>query len=226
MPKIPNWLTKVFAFLAGILIFAVVALLNEIGADMLRYHLPRLGPWTWSHMNYPLVVDYQRIGQIFDLGYPAVVALSTVYFFWKGIPRQSFRIVLYLLLLALVGPLTFINYIMSDQWLNLWVQSAFNVFVAFVGYVFVLKIREQKASSADVKALQSLSILGIASLLVALPLFYTGIFLSVALHLVDHHAVQSLSEKIPLTVAGLVEQPWTSCETVRRWQNPKQNEPR
>lgn len=171
---------------------------------MLRERLPRLGTWALSHSNFPLVVGYQRIGQIFDLAYPAVVALSTVFFFWRGIPKQTLRIVLYLLVLAVVGPLTFIKYLNSDQWLNLWVQSAFNIFVAFVGYILVLRIGEQQASSADAKALQSLSILGIASLLVALPLFYTGIFLSVALHLIDHHAVQSLSEKIPLTVAGLV----------------------
>ena len=119
-------------------------------------------------------------------------------------PREPLRIALYLLLLAVIGPLTFINYLVSDQWLNLWIQSIFNLFVAFVGYVLVLRIRQFQASSHDSKALQSFSILFIASLLVALPLFYTAIFLSFALHLVNHRQIESLSEKIPLVIAGLV----------------------
>jgi len=203
MPKTPAWLRKILACVAGLVIFGVVEELNWIGANMLAYRLPMLGSWTWDHAGYPLVIDYYRVGMIFQLAYPAAAGIATIFFFWKGVPGQAARITIYLFMLAIVGPLTFINYLQSDQWLNLWVQGAFNLFVAFVGYVLVLKIRQFPASSVDAKALQSLSILLIASLLVALPLFYTAIFLSVALHLVDHHAVQSLSEKIPLTVAGL-----------------------
>jgi hypothetical protein len=92
---------------------------------------------------------------------------------------------------------------MSDQWLNIWVQLAFNLFAAFMGYVLILKIREVKAEAADLKALQSLSILVIASMLVAMPLFYSAIFLSFALHLINQKGVNSISETIPKAIAGI-----------------------
>jgi hypothetical protein len=69
--------------------------------------------------NYPLVVRHDYVGHIFMYGYPAAVCIVTIFFFWRGMPKESCRIFLYILLLALIGPLTFINYMMRDQWLNL-----------------------------------------------------------------------------------------------------------
>jgi hypothetical protein len=166
MTKMPRWLAKFCAVLSGLFMFALTFLINLIGADMLAGHLRRT-TWVFSSTNYPLVVDYERVGRIFLYAYPATVGVAAMFFFWRETPRQTFRIILYLLILALIGPLTFINYLVSDQWLNLWIQSAFNLFVAFVGYVVVLRIRNVPAESADAKALQSISMLFIASLLVA-----------------------------------------------------------
>lgn len=204
MSNLHGWLSKISAILIGLMMFALTFVINIIGTNMLTWRLHSVSQWTWSASNYPLVIDFQRVHEVFLYVYPAGVCIATVFFFWKGLPPQALRIALYVLLLALVGPLTFINYQMSDQWLNLWIQAGFNIFVAFVGYVLVLRIREIRAKSADAKALQSISILLITSMLVALPLFYTAIFLAVSVHLVDHKGVQAISEKIPLAVAGIV----------------------
>jgi hypothetical protein len=201
MPSMRRWLTRLFAIAVGAVVFGLTFVLNEIGTNLL-YRLV-YQRWTEGQSNFGLVTDYQRVGLIFYFGYPLAVGIATIFFFWNGLPKQAFRISLYLLLLAVVGPLTFINYMSSDQLINLWIQSAFNLFVAFVGYVIVLRVRSSQPSSLDGKALQSISILLIASLVVALPLFYTGIFLSVALHLMSHEQVGKIPDSVPGVVAGL-----------------------
>ena len=193
---------KFIAVLLGLLLFAITFAINLVGSLMLDSHLRRGAAWLSAKANYPLVVGYESVGKLFFYAYPAAVGIAAMAFFWRGRPRESLRITLYVIVLMVVGPLTFINYLVSDQWLNLWVQLVFNLFTAFVGYVLVLKLREVQADAADMKALQSLAILLIAALLVALPLFYSAIFLAVALHLIDHKGVQAISEKIPLAVAG------------------------
>lgn len=202
MPNLRTVMTKLGAVVCGLLTFAVTFIINVIGSLVLTHHLKLSPRWMQAEQNYPLVVGYEWVGQVFLYGYPAAVGVVTIFFLWRGIPKETFRIILYILILALVGPLTFINYQMNDQWLNLWIQLSFNLFVAFVGYVLVLKIRDVKPQAADLKAFQSLAVLLIAALLVALPLFYSAIFLAVALHLTDHKGVQAISEKIPMAVAG------------------------
>jgi hypothetical protein len=202
MPNARLVVNKIVAVLLGLLSFALTFAINLVGSLMLDSHLRRGAAWLSAKSNYPLVVGYEYAGRIFFYGYPAAVGITAMVFLWHGRPKESFRIMLHVLVLMVVGPLTFINYLVSDQWLNLWVQLVFNLFTAFVGYVLVLKLRDVQAEAADMKALQSLAILLIASLLVALPLFYSAIFLAVALHLIDYHGVQAISEKIPLAVAG------------------------
>jgi hypothetical protein len=144
-----------------------------------------------------------RVGKVFFWGYPVAVGTTALFFFWSGVPRESRRIVVYILLLVVVGPLTFINYLVSDQWLNLWIQSGLNLFAAFVAYVLIFRIRHWRPTAGDLKALQSFSILLIGSLLLALPLFYTAIFIAYAVHLIGHDQIKSISDKTPLAVAGL-----------------------
>jgi hypothetical protein len=203
MPKSSKWLQRFIAVVCGLVVFAITFAINYIGALMLYDHLHNGKLWTRAQTNIPLVLGYEWVGPLFRLAYPIAVGLTTIFFFWRGFPKESARLTLYVLILMLVGPLTFINYLMSDQWLNIWVQLAFNLFSAFVGYVLILKIREVKAEAADLKALQSLSILVIASMLVALPLFYSAIFLSFALHLINQKGVNSISETIPKALAGI-----------------------
>lgn len=199
-------LSKLFihfaAIIAGFVVYHLVWALNAVGELLLEAYLQRAGTWARWPENWPLVVDWARVGHIFFRGYPLGIGLTTTFFFWNGWPRESARLILYLLVLAIIGPLTYINYVQSDQWLNLWVQSGFNIFVAFCGYAAVIKIRTLRGDSADLLALQSLSILIITSLMIALPLFNTGIFLSVAFHIIDHHTVKSIPDKVPLAIAG------------------------
>ncbi len=196
-------LIKLGALAAGAVMFSVAFFINTIGARELANYLYMEGPdWIDSEINWPLVIGYDQIHTIFLWGYPAIVAITTIAVFWNGRPSELGRTVVYLLLLAVIGPLTFINYLQSDQWLNLWVQAGFNLFVAFAGYVVVLKLQRLDSKAADVLALQSLAIFGITSLLIALPLFYTTIFLSTALGFLDHKQIAEIGEKAPLILAG------------------------
>ena len=196
-------LGKLGALLAGAAMFCIAFVVNILGTMQLTSELYENGPdWMDAVENWPLVVGYDYVREIFLWGYPSVVAIATIAVFWRGRPSEIGRTVLYLLLLAVIGPLTFINYAQSDQWLNLWVQAGFNVFVAFVGYVIVLQLQRLNSKAADVMALQSLAVFGIAALLIALPLFYSTIFLSTALGFLDHHQVAMISAKAPLVLAG------------------------
>jgi hypothetical protein len=196
-------LIRLGALAAGALMFCIAFLINIIGASALANSLYMEGPdWIDSDINWPLVVGYDQLHAIFLWSYPAIVAIATITVFWNGRPSELKRTMLYLLLLAVVGPLTFINYLQSDQWLNLWVQTGFNLFVAFAGYVVVLHLQRIKSKAADVMALQSLAIFGITALLIALPLFYSTIFLSTALGFLDHKQIVAIGEKAPLVLAS------------------------
>jgi hypothetical protein len=191
------------ALIAGLVAFVIVAILNSVGSVYLTYAMRlKAGSWAMSDENWPLVVGWDGVGPIFFWGYPAAVGVATCYLFWNGWPRENGRLVLYTFVLALVGPLTYINYHMSDQWLNLWIQAGFNMFVAFVGYVYVQKLRAADPSAADARAIQTLAVLLITPLLIALPLFYTTIFVAVGVNLIDHEQVRQINEKVPLIVAG------------------------
>lgn len=196
-------LIKLGALAAGAVMFCIAFFINTIGAAALANYISIHGPeWIDSETNWPLVIGYDHIRALFLWSYPAVVAITTIVVFWNGRPSESGRTSLYLLLLAVIGPLTFINYLQSDQWLNLWVQAGFNLLVAFAGYVVVLHLQRVNSGAADVLALQSLAVFGITALLIALPLFYTTIFLSTALGFLDHKQVAAIGEKAPLVLAG------------------------
>ena len=196
----PLW-ARLLAVAAGVSAFLLVLIVNFFGSLLLEKAL-RSQVWLQAAENYPLVSGYDVIGPVFMVGYPICVGVTTIFFFWKGWPTEGARLVLYLLVLGIVGPLTFINYLVSDQWLNLWIQTLFNLFVAFVGYTLVLKIRHHRAEAFDAKALQSLSVLTITSLLVALPLFYSAVFLAVAFGAVEAKDARLVGEGIPLAIAG------------------------
>lgn len=200
--KLSQLLTHFAAIAAGTVAFCLVLVINLLGRDILEERLMNVGSWVRWPENWPLVVGYVHVDNLFFWGYPACVGLTTTFCFWNGWPRQAARLIVYLLILGIVGPLTYINYHYADQWLNLWVQAIFNIFVAFCGYTVVIKVKNIRAKAADALAIQSLSILTISALLIALPLFYTGIFLSVAFKLMDHTQVKSIGENVPLVVAG------------------------
>ncbi|MGA2885850.1 MAG: hypothetical protein ABSE80_11935 [Halobacteriota archaeon] len=194
--------TRLAAIVGGAIVYCLALAINEIGTDVFTDHLQMAGHWAHWSENWPLVVDYDRIAGIFYWGYPACVGLMATFIFWNGWPSEGARLIIYLLILGVIGPLTYINYLQSDQWVNLWTQSIFNLFVAFCGYSAVITIRNIRVTAADALALQSLTVLMITSLLVALPLFYTGIFLAVAFKLMDHQQVQLINKHVPLAVAG------------------------
>ena len=196
--------TKLIAAGASFVTYKMVWWMNLLGVLLLRsYFIAGDAPeWTESDVNWPLVVDYDRVGDWFISGYPIVVAAAVLAALWNGRPSEAWRTTLYLRLLAVIGPLTFINYVQSDQFLNIWMQAGFNLFVAFVGYTLVLQLQRITSRATDVQAIQSLAVFGISALLIALPLLYSAIFLGFKLGLLDHKQIGEINEKTPLIFAG------------------------
>jgi hypothetical protein len=157
-------LAHVVAIIVAFVVYWFVRLLTYIASLFLIDFLYTKAP-GWSD-NWPLVVGWSQIGELLFWAYPLSVALTTAFVFWNGWPRETARLILYLLVLVIAGPLTYVNYYARDQWLNLWLQSGLNLIIAFCGYAVVLKIRNVRTNSADAIALQSLSILIITCLLI------------------------------------------------------------
>jgi hypothetical protein len=199
-----RWLAiKSLAAGAAVLTFKAVYIANMLGVLLLRNYFMGEGPeWADSDVNWPLVVGYDQVFDWFATGYPLAVAAAVLATFWNGRPSEFWRTTIYLLLLAIIGPLTFINYIQSDQFLNIWLQAGFNLFVAFVGYTLVLQLQRITSRAADVQAVQSLAVFGITALLIALPLFYSALFLGFKLGLLDHKQIAEINQKTPLVFAG------------------------
>lgn len=194
---------KFLAAGAAVLTFEAVRLANILGVLLLRNYFMGIGPeWADSDVNWPLVIGFDQVFDWFVTGYPLAVAAAVLAAFWNGRPSEFWRTTTYLLLLATIGPLTFINYVQSDQFLNIWLQAGFNIFVAFVGYTLVLQLQRITSRAADVQAFQSLAVFGIAALLIALPLFYSAIFLGFKFNLLDHKQIAAINEKTPLIFAG------------------------
>lgn len=195
---------RLIAVVAALIVYKVVWWMNLIAVLALEnYFMSGDAPeWTEPDVNWPLVVGYDQVGDWFIAGYPIAVAVAVLAAFWNGRPSQAWRTALYLLVLSVVGPLTCINYVQSDQFINIWLQASLNLFVAFVGYTLVLQLQRITSRAADVQAFQSLAVFGISALLVALPLFYSAIFIAFKLGLLDHRQIGQINEKTPLIFAG------------------------
>jgi hypothetical protein len=151
-----------------------------------------------------LVAGWDIIFKYFALGYPTAVGLATTYVFWYGFPGERKRLVLYLFIVALVGPLTFINFTHSDQLVDVRLQALFDLFTAFVALCLILNVRALKPSSKDGVALQSLTVLVLTAFGVVLPLFYSGVFALVFFGWIDHHQAQSIGDRTALGLSGVV----------------------
>ena len=174
MTAAKRWAWHGAALLLGAIIFLVVLIINDIGVDIVLHYT--LGHGLYSHENWPIVAGWDTIFYYFEWLYPAAVASCFVFAFWNGLPPENRRLLIYASLLAVIGPLTFVNYTQSDQLIDRRVQVGFNLFTVFVGLTVVLKLKHLSPKAFDARALRSISVLLVAVLCVALPLFYTGVF--------------------------------------------------
>ncbi|MFM0330085.1 hypothetical protein [Paraburkholderia strydomiana] len=102
----------------------------------------------------------------------------------------------------LIAPISWINYEQSDQWLNLWIQAAFNLGMAVFFLMVVYGLREINAKAPDTKAIQSVAILMLTSFGVFLPIFYTSVFLAFESGMLTHHQIVQIPDKAALLFAG------------------------
>jgi hypothetical protein len=123
-------ITKLLALGAGAFVFAVVFVINLLGEDALRYQIYARD--LTSAKNYPIVAGWREIFPYFLWGYPSAVALSTVYAFWNGFPSERKRLLLYLLLMGVIGPITLINYTHADQFVNVKIAKCCNLCQSFL----------------------------------------------------------------------------------------------
>ena len=195
---------RVFALLIGVAAFCVVYVIDWVGVWTLLEYVMMKGLGAGRGRNFPLVAGWDLIFHFFLWGYPAAVGLAATYSFWHGFPSQRKRILLYLLLMAVIGPITFVNYTQSDQLIDLRLQVLFNLITIFVGYTVVLSLRALTPSSHDGLALQSLAILLITAFGIVLPAFYTGVFCLVLFGVIDHHAATGIGDKTALGLSGAV----------------------
>lgn len=197
-----RWAWHSVALALGAVVFVVVIFLDEIGVDIVLHYILAYG--MYSRENWPIVAGWDTIFYYFQWLYPAMVASCFVFAFWNGIPPENRRLLIYASILAIIGPLTFVNYTQSDQLIDRRVQVVFNLFTVFVGLTAVLKLRQMKPVAADARALRSLSVLLVAALCVALPLFYTGVFGLVMFGWIDHHQAQAIGDHTALGISGAV----------------------
>lgn len=202
MTAAKRWAWHGVALLLGTLVFLAVLIINDMGVDtVLRY---TLGHGLYSHENWPIVAGWDTIFYYFEWLYPAAVASCFVFAFWNGLPPENRRLLIYASILAVIGPLTFVNYTQSDQLIDRRVQVAFNLFTVFVGLTVVLKLKHLSPKAFDARALRSLTVLLVAALCIALPLFYTGVFGLVLFGWIDHKQAQAIGDHTALGISGAV----------------------
>lgn len=124
--------------------------------------------------------------------------------FWNGLPPENRRLLIYASILAVIGPLTLINYTQSDQLIDRRVQVAFNLFSVSVGLAVILKLKRISPKAFDARALRSLTVPLVGALCVALPLFYTGVFGLLLFGWIDHHQAQAIGDHTALGISGAV----------------------
>ncbi|WP_188263955.1 hypothetical protein [Pseudomonas sp. PSB11] len=198
-------LVRVGATMAGLIVFVIALLIMLIGSDVFTIVLQRATPLVailLSPTNWPIVPGWKWIGGIVFWAYPACAGVLTMAFFWRGWPNAWRRALIYLSLIVLIAPMSWINYSASDQWLNVWVQAALNLGMAVFFLTIVYSLREINSKALDMKAIQSISILMLTSFGVFLPLFYTCVFLAYASGMVTHDQIQKINDQVPLLFAG------------------------
>jgi hypothetical protein len=197
-----RWAWHGAALFMGAIVFLVVLIVNDIGVDIVLNYTGTHG--LYSQENWPIVAGWNTIFYYFEWLYPAAVASCFVFAFWNGLPAENRRLLIYASILAVIGPLTFVNYTQSDQLIDRRVQVVFNLFTVFFGLTVVLKLKHLSPKAYDARALRSLAVLLIAALCVALPLFYTGVFGLVLFGWIDHHQAQAIGDYTALGISGAV----------------------
>ncbi len=198
--------TRIVALLAAVIVYFCAQLIIAIGAVDLFTEIVQKAAithkWLQAIDYWPIVPGYRIVGSTIIWAYPICAGVTTAALFWRGWPQFGGRAVIYVFLMLLIAPMSWINYATSDQWLNLWVQAAFNLLMAifFLGVVNALRSIESKAP--DFLAIQSVGILMLTSFGVFLPLFFTSLFLAYAAGVLNHQQIQTIPDQAPLLFAG------------------------
>jgi hypothetical protein len=202
MTALWRWVWHGVALALGASVFLVVLNVNDIGVSIVLYYSRGYGLDATEH--WPMVAGWDTIFYYFEWLYPIAVATCFVFAFWNGLPPENRRLLIYASLLAVIGPLTFVNYTQSDQLIDRRVQVLFNLFTVFVGLTVVLRLKHLSPKAFDARVLRSLAVLLVAALCVALPLFYTGVFGLVLFGWIDHRQAQAIGDHTALGISGAV----------------------
>ena len=196
-------LRRSLAIVIGLVVFVISLIYDFLGTQTLAVFVFIHSSMS-SADNYPTVAGWRFLFGIFEYGYPVAVALTTSYAFWDGFPKERKRLLFFILLFGAIGPLTFINYIQSDQLVDRKVQVLFNLVTIFISYVLVLNIQALNPTSKDGLALQSLSIWLLTSLGIMLPMFYTIVFGLVIFGLMSLKTAQGLGDQTAIGISGAI----------------------
>jgi hypothetical protein len=203
--KIKPLAIRATALVAGFVVFFIALQLMDIGGDLFTTQIwitAHNHDWLLAKENWPTVPGYDLVGETIFWAYPACAGLIAVAVFWQGWPNAWKRAIVYLIIVILIAPISWVNYATSDQWLNLWIQALFNLLMAAFFLTVVYGLRSIKSDTPDLLAIQSVGILMLTSFGVFLPLFYTSVFLARATNAISHHQVSSISDNMPLLFAG------------------------
>lgn len=204
--QLKSILMRAGAVLAGLLVFGIAILVMEVGSDIFTAALERAAMQHYdllhSKTNWPIVPSYKMTGTVVSWAYPACAGIVTMALFWQGWPSAWGRAIIYSILVVLIAPMSWINYAQSDQWLNVWIQAAFNLAMAVFFLMIVYSLREINVKAPDTKAIQSVAILMLTSFGVFLPLFYTSVFLAFEFGMLSHDQIGRIPDKAPLLFAG------------------------
>ena len=191
---------RIIGIMLGLIAALFAFYLNQIGVTLLSSYVQ--GSSLEDETHYPLVSGYEIVAPVFLYGYPLVAGACFLYAFWQGPPTEWKRTMLYMVVFMIIGPLTFINYLHADQIVRRDVQVIFNLFTVFIGYIVVRRILKISPSAIDGAALQSITVLLVSAGFIAMPLFYSAVFLFVEFGWISHTDAQSIGKNTAGAVSG------------------------
>jgi len=198
-------LVRLGALLAGLIVFYIALHVIVFGSQIFVYslwHAAMQHAALRPAKNWPIVPGARLTADVVLFAYPACAGVVTTVLFWQGWPKFWGRAIVYSLVVVLILPISWINYARSDQWLNVWVQAAFNLALAVFFLMIVQGLRNIEPKAPDAKAMQIIGVLMLASFGVFLPLFFTAVFLAYASGMVTHDQIRKINEQVPLMFAG------------------------
>jgi len=140
----------------------------------------------------------------FALGLCIAAGLSVTAFLWSPRPGYSVRLAAYVLLLAMLLPISVYNYAHADYLVNRSAQALFNILLVFGGAVVVTELLLVRSSARDLLVLQVLAVFALSLTAVFIPATFSVVWLLNALGIVTATSANSISLPTLSTVSGVL----------------------